>query len=332
MADRTLGVVMPVMNEERWVRRSVPALLAAGREAGLDLDVVVVDDGSTDGTSGVLDEMAARGLLRVHHQPNRGRFEARRAGLELLSTEDVLLLDARVLVDVHALAHVVELRARDPRARAWNGHVEVDTANPYAAFWSGITRVGWRAYFADPRQVSYGPDEFDRFPKGTTMFLAPRAALLAAAGRFTTIVGDVRLASDDTRMLRELSREHRIHMSPGFSCRYHGRDSLRGWLTQAWFRGTTFVDGYLGEPHRAVPVGTGLGVALAGGAAVMVRRPGLAAAGAVCSAVALAGLVAASGGGRAETRAVAGLAVPFAAVFCAGVVRGLALVLRSARR
>ncbi|GGC11281.1 glycosyltransferase family 2 protein [Cellulomonas carbonis] len=329
MVVEPLGVVVPVMDEERWVRRCVAALHAAAEVAGITLDVLVVDDGSTDATPAVLDEMADRGLVRVHHQPNRGRFEARRTGLEMLTTEDVLLVDSRVLVDPGAFAHVQRLRAEDPSARVWNGHVEVDTSNPYAAFWSGITRVGWRAYFARPRHVSYGPEEFDRYPKGTTMFLAPRRTLLEAAGAFTSLYDDVRLASDDTRMLREVARAERIHLSPGFSCRYHGRDSLQGWLRQAWFRGTTFVDGYLGDAGRAVPVAAGLTAAAAVAGALAVRRPRTALAAAAAGCAGLAGLTAASGGTAREVRAVAGLAVPFAAVFGAGVARGLALVLRS---
>src|SRR5690349_7355760 len=43
-----LSVVIPVFNEETWIGTCVEALTAAATEAGLALDVVVVDDGSTD--------------------------------------------------------------------------------------------------------------------------------------------------------------------------------------------------------------------------------------------------------------------------------------------
>jgi glycosyltransferase involved in cell wall biosynthesis len=330
MSQSALGVVMPVHNEEDWVTRSVPAVLAAAERAGWDVDVVVVDDGSTDGTGEVLDRLAADGSIRVLHQPNRGRFEARRAGLAALATQDVLLVDARVLVDPTALEHVRQAREVDPSARVWNGHVEVASeGNPYAAFWSGVTKVGWRRYFAHPRPVRFGLADFNAYPKGTTMFLAPRETLLEAAGSFTSLFDDVRLASDDTRMLREVARVHDITIAPGFSCRYHGKDSLRKWARQGWFRGTTFVDGYLGDSRRATPGLVALGVAAAVAATLAVRRPRWLLVGAAAGSAAAAGAVRASGGTAREAVSVAGLLVPFAGVFGAGLVRGLLLARQS---
>ena len=54
-----LSVVIPVYNEQTWIRRSIEALMASAERADLSPDVVVVDDGSTDGTDTVLTELAA---------------------------------------------------------------------------------------------------------------------------------------------------------------------------------------------------------------------------------------------------------------------------------
>ena len=72
---------MPAHNEATHVAVTIAALATAAEDSGFDAELVLVDDGSTDGTADAA-RGAAEGLeLRVVSQANRGRFEARRAGL-----------------------------------------------------------------------------------------------------------------------------------------------------------------------------------------------------------------------------------------------------------
>ena len=218
-----LSVVMPVFNEATWVRRSLGALKAAAAAAGLDLDVVVVDDGSTDGTPEALAELAQTTGITVLTQANAGRLAARTAGVTHARQPWVMLLDSRVIVHPGALqwlrAHVNE----HPDRRVWNGHVDVETRrNLFAAFWSGLVKIGWRRYTANPRLVSFGAEEFDYFPKGTTCLVMPRHLLIEAHAEFRPMVGNVKLSSDDTRLLRYVAGKERIWISPDFAFRYHG--------------------------------------------------------------------------------------------------------------
>ena len=328
-----LSVVIPVYNEETWIRSCITALMASARDAGLVLDVVVVDDGSTDRTPDVLRELEAEHGLRVVHQANAGRLAARSNGLAEAREEWLLLLDSRVIMDRGALPWVRRTIAAHPDRIVWCGHVDVETAgNPYAAFWAGLVKIGWRRYTADPRLVSFGADEFDAFPKGTGCLLLPRALLDEAAQGFASLYDNPDLASDDTRLLRQVADRTSIWLTPDFRFRYHGKQGARGFLKQSYFRGTTFVDGYLGQagPVRRLLLAA---VGLAGVVgAVAVRRPvvALAALGAV-TAVAPA-VVAQAGGSRAEVRSAALLSPVFAVTFGAGVLRGLALAAASRGR
>ncbi len=328
MTTATLGVVMPCFNETEWVPRSLAALRVAADRAGWPVDVLVVDDGSAEPTARLLDDLADRGLIRVLRQANGGRFAARLAGLRAHDADFVLLLDARVLPAPDALVALKAHVDADP-ASAWNAHVDVHTAgNPFAAFWSGLTRIGWRRYFARPRIVRFGTADFDAYPKGTGAFAAPRRVLLDAASGFSSLFADQRFASDDTKLLRNVAAQTPIGIDPAFRVEYFGRDSASRWARQVFFRGTTFVDGYV--PTRA---GAGallgvLGVGLPLGVAAAARWPAAAAVAAVAGCGAGAAACAASGGTRRESAAVAALLPPFAVVFGAGFLRGLAMAVR----
>jgi GT2 family glycosyltransferase len=320
-----LSVVIPVYNEETWIRSCVAALTASAADAGLALDVVVVDDGSTDRTPDVLRELAAEHGIRVVTQANAGRLAARSAGLAEAREDWVLLLDSRVITDRAALAWVRSAIAEHPERIVWNGHVDVETDNLFAAFWSGLVKVGWRRYTSDPRLISFGAEEFDAFPKGTGCLLIPRALLTEAAQGFESLYDNADLASDDTRLLRHVAGRTPIWLTPDFRFTYHGKQGARGFVKQAYFRGTTFVDGYLGQPgpvRRALLAGIGIGGVLA---VVSLRRPSVAALGLGAVTAATPTVVSLVGGSRDEVRAAATLTPVFVVTFGAGVLRGLAL-------
>ena len=324
-----LGVVMPVFNEGSWVDKSIGALELASQRAGWPTRIVVVDDGSTDSTTAHLDALAAAGRITLIRQPNAGRFAARLAGLANQTCEYVLLLDARVLLEPDALVSLRDRVTADPES-AWNAHVYVHVeGNVWAAFWSALTKVFWRRYFANPRPVAFGVDEFDHYPKGTGAFAAPRAAIQEAAGQFSSLFDEQNYSSDDTRLLRSIAAHRLIHLDPDFSCEYFGRDSASRWARQVYFRGTTFVDGYVRTRAKAAVVAAALAAAVATLGVVGLRRAALPAAGVVASGWVGVGILATrSGTSPSERRALLSLLPAFGVLFGAGFIRGLALALR----
>jgi glycosyltransferase involved in cell wall biosynthesis len=243
MTRPSLSVVIPVFNEAAHLPRTIAALLAALPPDGFDAEIVLVDDGSTDGSAEAARAALDAALpLRVISQSNRGRFEARRAGLEAASGEFALLLDGRIQIGPGALEYVRE-RLEHGR-RVWTGHVEIESGDPLATFWSLIAELAWSDYFDDPRDTSFGPKDFDRFPKGTGCFFAPRRLLLDAIGAFRSRYSDLRRANDDAPLLRWLAERERINVSPRFSCVYQARTTLSAFLRHSVHRGMVFVDGH----------------------------------------------------------------------------------------
>ncbi len=232
-----LSVVIPVRDEAAQLPRTLEALLSALDGSGFDAEVVVVDDGSRDGSGDVARATAdGRVRLRLVRPEGAGRFAARRAGLEAAQGELVLLLDARVRLDPGALRFLYE-RVGAGEA-VWNGHVHVDDESALGVFWALLAELAWRDYFDAPRTTSFGVEDFDRFPKGTTCFLAPRDLLLAAFATFRTRYRDVRLANDDTPILRTVAARSRIGISPRFACSYAPRTTLGRFLRHPVHRGT----------------------------------------------------------------------------------------------
>lgn len=330
----SLSVVIPVFNEQTWISLSVAAALRAGERAGVELDVVVVDDGSTDRTADVVAGIAAADpRVRLIRQENSGRMAARVKGVTAAHFPLVLLLDARVVVREDSLDWIATEGPDHPDAQVWCGHVDVETrGNPVAAFWSGLTKIGWRRYMSDPRVVSFGADDFDSFPKGTGALLIERGYFLELARSFKSLYEVQHLASDDTRLLRRVAAERRIWLSPGFAFDYHGKTGAGGLRRQAYFRGTTFVDSYLGQSRA---LGAALVGASVGGAALItltVVRPAVGGTLLAAAWCLVPVTVAASGGNRREVGAAAAMTPPFVAVFGAGVVRGYYLAARGALR
>ena len=87
-----VSVVIPVYNAARWVRRAVGSVLS---QLGVSVEVICVDDGSTDGSGAILDDLAAADArMRVVHQANAGQGAARNRGLGLATGDFVHFMDA----------------------------------------------------------------------------------------------------------------------------------------------------------------------------------------------------------------------------------------------
>jgi glycosyltransferase involved in cell wall biosynthesis len=85
----TVSCIVPVFNGERYLREALDSILAQSHQA---LDVLVVDDGSTDASAAVAKSYGDR--IRYLFQPNAGPAAARNLGLEAARGEFVAFLDA----------------------------------------------------------------------------------------------------------------------------------------------------------------------------------------------------------------------------------------------
>ena len=90
--DELVSVIIPVYNVKPYISEAIESLL---HQSYQNLEIIIVDDGSTDGSEDICDEYARKDKrIIVVHQDNKGLSAARNTGLDLMSGEEVVFLDA----------------------------------------------------------------------------------------------------------------------------------------------------------------------------------------------------------------------------------------------
>lgn len=102
-----LSIIVPVYQVKQYLERCINSLLS---QSFSDYEIVLVDDGSTDGSQDLCDVFADQyHNITVIHKPNGGLSSARNAGIELTTSEYIMFVDADDLI--HANSVKLEMKA-----------------------------------------------------------------------------------------------------------------------------------------------------------------------------------------------------------------------------
>lgn len=101
-----VSFVVAAYNAADTIRRAILSALAQER---VDLEVIVVDDCSTDGTSAVVEEIADPRVRLLRLAKNRGPGGARNAGLEAARGNWIAILDADDTITANRLSRMIDL-------------------------------------------------------------------------------------------------------------------------------------------------------------------------------------------------------------------------------
>jgi glycosyltransferase involved in cell wall biosynthesis len=113
---RKLSVIVPVYNERNTVVEVVRRMRAVELPDGIEREIIVIDDGSNDGTRDVLRQLGDSTVRVLVHEANRGKGASVRTGLALATGDYVLIQDADLEYDPddwpRLIAPVIRGRAR----------------------------------------------------------------------------------------------------------------------------------------------------------------------------------------------------------------------------
>ena len=96
---RKLSVIVPVYNERTTLVEVLRRMRAVELPDGIDREIIVVDDGSTDGTREVLRQLGDSTVRVILHDGNRGKGAAVRTGIGVANGDYILIQDADLEYD-----------------------------------------------------------------------------------------------------------------------------------------------------------------------------------------------------------------------------------------
>lgn len=110
MTNKLVTVVVPVYNMGKYLKRAIDCIL---KQTYQEYEVVIVDDGSSDGSSEICDEMLKLSdKIRVVHKENGGLSTARNAGIENAKGEFVIFPDPDDWTNEDYLQNLIDLNEK----------------------------------------------------------------------------------------------------------------------------------------------------------------------------------------------------------------------------
>ena len=128
-----LTVVVPVYNVEKYLTKCVNSILS--QTLPVD-EIILVDDGSTDSSGGIADELAEKNeLIKVIHQKNGGLAAARNSGIDAATKQYIAFVDSDDYIDPHMYEVLMQKLNQDDADMSicgvWYEQENGERYNPY---------------------------------------------------------------------------------------------------------------------------------------------------------------------------------------------------------
>ncbi|HEY5835228.1 MAG TPA: bifunctional polysaccharide deacetylase/glycosyltransferase family 2 protein [Streptomyces sp.] len=209
-----VSVVIPAYNERLCITKTLRSLAASDHP----VEIIVVDDGSDDGTADIAESLAIAEVT-VIRRPNGGKPFALNTGILRASHDLIVMMDADTVFDSSTVRHLVQPFA-DPRVGAVAGNAKVGNRQRLLGRWQHIEYV--MGFNLDRRMY----DLLRCLPTIPGAVGAFRGAALREAGMMS---GDT--LAEDTDITMAL---HRAGWEIGYADDAHGWTEAPGSLRELW--------------------------------------------------------------------------------------------------
>jgi len=106
-----LSVLMPVYNEEKWIDKVVHKVLKQKIDGVEEIELVIVDDASTDGTKAIIQSLSEEHknrIVPVYHKKNSGKGSAIKSAVETMTGDLCIIQDADLEYDPSEYPRILE--------------------------------------------------------------------------------------------------------------------------------------------------------------------------------------------------------------------------------
>ena len=228
-----VSVVVPVRNGAATVAEALRSI-AAQNDGSRPFEIIVVEDGSDDGSRGVVERAAIDLPVSILQGPRRGAAAAVNAGLRAAAHPIVAQVDQDVVLEPDWLARLLP-HFDDPSVGAAQGRYSADRS---ASFFARVMAL-------DLEQRYWGlPDRIDHVCTGNTVY---RADALARVGLLDESFG---YGYDNDLSYRLGAAGYALVFCRDARSRHRWREGLIGYLTQQYGFGYGRLDVVAAHPDR----------------------------------------------------------------------------------
>lgn len=107
MSMKKVSIIIPCYNAEKYIAETIHSVLAQ-KLLDAEIEIIIINDGSTDGSEAVLNQFGSNSSISVYHQENAGVSRARNKGIELASGDFIQFLDSDDLLEPNKLQNQIE--------------------------------------------------------------------------------------------------------------------------------------------------------------------------------------------------------------------------------
>ncbi len=219
-----LSFVIPAYNEAHYLPDCLNAILKQKEKLPYDIEIIVVNNASTDRTRKIAESYASRGIVVVN-EPEKGLVRARRAGFRAATGDLIANVDADTRLTDGWIKKVMEAFAKDEKLVAFSGpFIYYDVPRKVRAFTKLFYYLGYFFYLINRFILRAG----SMLQGGN--FVVRRSALEKAGGYNT----DIDFYGEDTDVARRLSKVGKVRFAFGLPMYSSGRRLAKeGGLTMA---------------------------------------------------------------------------------------------------